>query len=439
MTSFGRIVWAGVLLCGPAAAALGQTAVHASTAAVRAQDQTYEQLDLLVDVLNYIQENYVDESEPQKLIYGAASGMVRTLDAFSQFMEPGVHSEIKAETDGQFGGIGIRMVMRDDWLAVLTPMPGTPAYRAGLLPNDRLVEIGGETAKDLQVADAMDKLRGAPGTKVKIKIVRWPEAAPAAEDEGTEKEFELVRDNIKIESVQRRMLDSEAGYLRIIEFSAHTVADFHEAMRDLLGRGMKGLVLDLRHNPGGLLGAAVDVASSFLGPDKLVVYTQGRRPDSRQEFRSGRGAPYVDLPLIVLVNEESASGSEIIAGALQDQRRALLMGSRTFGKASVQSVIPLPDKSGLRLTVARYYTPNGRSIQRDEKKKTGGITPDISVAIPRDTSDKLFAQWELIYEPGKKPRSAIRKEDMARDEVLNRAQELIRARDLLGRIKGQDQ
>jgi carboxyl-terminal processing protease len=405
----------------------------APEAGSRSKDKVYEQLNLLIEVLNYVEEDYVDKPDVQQLIYGAAAGMMRKLDIFSQFMEPEAHREIKAETEGQFGGIGIRLIMKDDWPTVLTPLPGTPAYRAGLLPEDRIVEVGGESAKDLQVADAMELLRGAPGTKVKLTILRF--AAGDANGEGSEKELELTRENIKIESVQTRMLEDKIGYLRIVEFNARTTEDFLAGMRGLAKEGLAGLVLDLRHNPGGLLSSAVDVASSFLGKNQLLVYTQGRRPESRQEFRSGATAPYQDLPLTVLVNEGTASGAEIIAGALQDHGRALVMGQRTFGKASVQSVIPLPDNSGLRLTIARYYTPKGRSIQRDPKKKTGGIAPDIEVLVSREDDEKLYAQWEMIYEPGKKPRSSIKSEESIRDEVLDRAVSLLKARDVLGRLK----
>ncbi|MDD5628896.1 MAG: S41 family peptidase [Elusimicrobia bacterium] len=436
-------------LAAPAAAAEAKAAAAFPKAAAdpvrpESSDKTYEQLSFLVDVISYIQENYVDPADTQKLVYGAAAGMVRELDPFSQFMQPQEHREIKAETEGAFGGIGIRMILKDDWLTVLTPLPGTPAYRSGMLPNDRIIEIDGETSKDLQVADAMEKLRGAPGSKVKLTVMRWPEPAGGAKadavpgEDGVRKEFSLTRESIKIESVQYRKLAGQVGYVRIAEFSARTMADFREAMRALTQDSLAGLVLDLRFNPGGLLAAAVDVAASFLGEGKLIVYTQGRRPDSHQEFRAGTQAPYQDLPLVVLVNEASASGSEIIAGALQDHRRALIMGSRTYGKASVQSVIPLPGHCGLRLTVARYYTPNGRSIQRDEKKKTGGITPDTAVQVAREVEEKIYAQWELIYEPGKKPRSAVKKDEAVRDEVLDRAVALIQARDVLGRLKGKE-
>ena len=434
-----RVIFSALVLALLMPAVSGAAGIVApAPVAQNPRDRTYEQMNLLVDVLNYIQENYADEPDTQQLVYGAASGMVRSLDPFSQFMEPGVSREIKAETEGQFGGIGIRLSMREDWLTVLTPLPGTPAFRAGLLPNDRIVEIDGENAKDLQVADAMDKLRGSPGTKVKISVMRRPAAGPAEQGEAR-KEIEITRENIKIESVQHRLEPSHVGYLRILEFSAHTSEDFREAMKSLSKDKMTSLVLDLRYNPGGLLTAAVDVAASFLGGEKLVVYTQGRRPESRQELRAPAVASYTDLPLVLLVNEGSASGSEIIAGALQDHHRAVLMGARTFGKASVQSVIPLPDKSGLRLTVAHYYTPNGRSIHRNDKKKIrGGIVPDIEISISGETEEKLFDQWEMIYEPGQKPRSAVKKEEFVRDEVLERAVELLKAKDALSRLKGKE-
>jgi carboxyl-terminal processing protease len=399
-----------------------------------AQDKTYEQLKILVDVLNYVQENYVDEPDSQKLIYGAASGMIRTLDPFSQFMDPEAHGEIKTETEGQFGGLGIRIAIKDDWLTVMTPLPGTPAYRAGVLPNDRLVEIDGETTKDMTLADALKKLRGAPGTKVRLTLMRGPE--DGSEGPWAAREFNLSREIVKIESVQSWMLDQTVGYARILEFSAKTAEDFQSALVDLKKHGMTSVVLDLRNNPGGLLSAAVEVASDFLADNKLVVYTQGRKADSRQDFRAGPTAPWADLPLIVLVNEGSASGSEIVAGALQDHKRALIMGLRSYGKASVQSVIPLSDGSGLRLTVARYYTPLGRSIHRDEKAKTGGITPDIVVPVTRDVEAKLYSQWDMIYAQGKKPKSSAKKEDLVKDETLDRAVELLKAREVLSSLSG---
>jgi len=399
-----------------------------------AQDKTYEQLKILVDVLNYVQENYVDDPDSQKLIYGAASGMVRTLDPFSQFMDPEAHGEIKTETEGQFGGLGIRIAIKDDWLTVMTPLPGTPAYRAGILPNDRLVEIDGDTTKDMTLGDALKKLRGAPGSKVRLTLLRGPE--DGGDGPWTSREFNLAREIVKIESVQSWMLDSTVGYVRILEFSAKTSEDFLGALNDLKKHGAASYVLDLRNNPGGLLSAAVDVASDFIADNKLIVYTQGRKADSRQDFRAGPTAPFSAAPLIVLVNEGSASGSEIVAGALQDHKRAVIMGLRSYGKASVQSVIPLSDGSGLSLTVARYYTPLGRSIHRDEKAKTGGITPDIVVPVTRETEAKLYSQWDMVYAQGKKPKSASKKEELVKDDTLDRAVELLKAKDVLSSLSG---
>ncbi|MEK7857925.1 MAG: S41 family peptidase [Elusimicrobiota bacterium] len=405
----------------------------ARAAAPEAKDHTYEQLKTLIDVLNYIQENYVDEPDTQKLIYGAASGMVKTLDPFSQFMEPEAHREIKTETEGQFGGLGLRIMIKDDWLTVITPLPGTPVYRLGILPNDRVVEIDGQSTKEMPIAEVFKKLRGNPGTKVKLSVMREPD--DGGDGPWITKQYVITREFVKIESVSSWKLTDDVGYLRIAEFSAKTAEDVANALKALKKEGAKSLVLDLRNNPGGLLSSAVEVASDFLGENKLIVYTQGRKADNRQEFKAGQQAAFGGLPIVVLINEGSASGSEIVAGALQDHHRAVIMGLRSYGKASVQSVIPLPDNSGLRLTVARYYTPAGRSIQRDEKNKTGGIAPDIEVPISRETESKLYAQWDMIYAQGKKPKSVVKKEDMVPDETLDRAIELLKARDVLGALK----
>ncbi|MBI4051746.1 MAG: S41 family peptidase [Elusimicrobia bacterium] len=400
-------------------------------------DKTYEQLKILVDVLDYIKENYVEDIDSQKLIYGAAHGMVRTLDPFSQFMEPEVHKEIKTETEGQFGGLGIRLGMRDNWLTVITPMPGTPAYRMGILPGDRIIKIEQESTKDLSIFDAVKRLRGTPGTKVTITVAREPEGnQPNAS--WTTHDFAITREIIKIESVQGWMLKDKVGYVRIIEFTALTAQDFTGILGKLKKQGMEALVLDLRNNPGGLLSAATEVVSSVLGGSRMIVYTKGRRPENYQEFRSSAKAPHEDLPMVLLVNGGSASGSEIVAGAVQDHRRGVVIGSRTYGKASVQSVIPLLDGAGLRLTVAKYYTPSGRSIQRNEKDNSGGIHPDIEISVPRDVEAKLQAQVEQIYTPGEVPKSAVKKEELVKDEVLERGLEILRARDVLTTLKSKE-
>lgn len=406
-------------------------------AAYSAADRTYEQLKILVDVLQYIKENYVEEVETQKLIYGAATGMVKTLDPFSQFMEPEVHKEIKTETEGQFGGLGIRIQLKDGWLTVVTPLPGTPAYRAGILPLDRIIKIEGETTREVSLDDALKKLRGNPGTKVTITIAREP-SDPKAGSWSTQ-DVTITREIIKLESVKAKMLPDKIGYLSIADFNAHTSEDVLRELRRLKKEGMEAFVLDLRNNPGGLLSSAVEVSRYFVGEGKMIVYTKARQANSGQEFRAGAAAPFADLPMVVLVNKGSASGSEIVAGALQDHKRAVVIGSRTFGKASVQSVIPLADGSGLRLTVAKYYTPNGRLIHSDNHGKEGGIPPDIEVPVPDEVMVKLQRQSEEVFEPGKETRSTVKQEERVKDEVLERATELLKARDVLGRLSGSKQ
>jgi carboxyl-terminal processing protease len=297
-----------------------------------AVDQTYDRMRLLVDVLQLIQEQYVAEVDQKNLVYGAAAGMVRTLDPFSQFMEPQAHKEMKTETAGQFGGLGIRIAIRDGWLTVVSPMPDTPAYRAGILPGDKIVQIETVSTQGLSVEDAVEKLRGKPKTKVSISVFREGDKEP--------RPFTLVREIIKIETVRARLIGT-IGHVRLSEFIEPSVNDLRKAFDGLKSQGMTALILDLRNNPGGLLTSAVDVSKLFLADQKLVVYTQGREASSRQDFLADATAPYGDVPLALLVNHGSASASEIVSGALQDHRRAIIVGSETFGKGSVQSVIPL--------------------------------------------------------------------------------------------------
>ncbi|MDE2313681.1 MAG: S41 family peptidase, partial [Elusimicrobia bacterium] len=337
--------------------------------------------------------------------------------------------------EGQFGGVGIRIYMKDDWLTVMTPIPGTPAYRAGILPGDRITAIDGKTTKDITFEGAFKALRGDPGTKVTLTVAR-----SSGDDEAgpwTTRDYPLTREIVKIRSVQSRMLDKDIGYARITEFSAETAPDLLSALDGLKKRGMKSLVLDLRNNPGGLLDAGVAVASDFIGGSRIVVYTEGRDPKSREDFRSQATAPFAALPLVVLVNGGTASAAEIVSGALQDYRRAVIVGQRTYGKFSVQSVIPLSDGSALRLTVAHYYTPLGRCLMRnDEKGVRGGLTPDIVVNVPKDVESKLYAQWDMIYAKDKKPRSEVGEKDMAPDEALDRAVEILKADRILSSSAG---
>ncbi|NLO90407.1 MAG: S41 family peptidase [Elusimicrobia bacterium] len=389
-----------------------------------AADLSYQQLKVLVDILDYVRDDYVEETDAQKLVYGAADGIVRQLDDFSQFMPPEEHKKVKSDTEGEFGGLGIRIIARDGFITIVTPMPGSPAYKTGLLPGDRIIKIEKDLTKDLDADEVVNRLRGKPGSKVTITIAR------EAEDKNAPwitKDFTLTRELIKPEVVQSRMLEDKIGYLHIVDFSGHVYEDAVKSLEDLHKNGMKALVIDLRYNPGGLLNAAVDLSKLFLDNNKMIVYTKGRRPENYAEFHSGKTAPYASLPLIVLVNGGSASGSEIVAGAMQDHRRAIIIGSKTFGKASVQTIIPLTDGSGLRLTVAKYYTPSGRSIHRNPKDNSGGIMPDIEVKVSRADEIKIMEQYDKIYSPGKEPVSALK--EAVTDETLDRAVQILKARE----------
>ena len=391
------------------------------------KDKTYKQINLLLDVLKYTEENYVEEVDKEKLLNSAIKGLLKPLDPFTQFMEPDLYKELKVETEGQFGGLGIRITIRDEWITVITPLPGTPAYKAGILPNDRIIKIEGESTYGMRLEDAVKKLRGQPGTKVNITIQRETQKEPF--------DLTLTRDIIKIEVIKYKMLENNIGYIALFEFNSNSYKDISQALEELKKQGMKGLILDLRNNPGGLLDQAVNIAKLFLGENKLIVYTEGRK-SPRKEYRADEKAKYLDIPMVVLVNGGSASGAEILAGALQDNKRAILVGSRTFGKASVQSVLDLGDGYGLKLTTARYYTPSGKRIDKIELSKTqkststievGGIMPDIVIEVPKELEVKLYQQREEIYTPGKEPVSAVKKEEQVEDIILVRALEILKA------------
>ncbi len=398
-----------------------------------AMDKTYEQLKVIVDVLELIKDSYVEQIDPQKLVYGAAKGMVAELDDFSQFMEPDVYDRVKSDTEGEFGGIGIRVDVKDGWLTVVTPLPGTPAWNAGMMPGDKIIKIEGKTTRDMVIDEAIKQLRGKPGTKVNITTAREPEDKNA---DWITKDISITRELIKTENVKWKMLDDKLGYVKIIEFTGHVTENVEKALSELKGKGMEGLVIDLRYNPGGLLAAAVDISKMFMNDNKMIVYTKGRKPENYQEFRANGTAPYETLPLVILINRYSASASEIVSGAMQDNKRAVIVGERSFGKASVQSMIPLSDKSALRLTIAKYYTPSGKSIQHDANNEHGGIIPDIPVKVPLETEKKLLQQDEELFYPGKKEEDKPeKKKDSVPDEVLNRAVELLKAREVLGNLK----
>jgi len=358
----------------------------------------FEKMQLLAEVLLQIRQNYVDEDKTQykDLLYGALRGMLQSLDPHSQFMEPDTFSDMKNDTAGEFGGLGIVIGMRDGILTVIAPMEDTPAYRAGIMHGDKIVAIEGESTENLSLQDAVKKMRGEPGTKVKIKIMR-----PKPQEI---KELEIVRAVIKVESVKgTTMLTDQIGYVRITQFNEPTADALQKSLEKLLARGMKALILDLRNNPGGLLSSAVEVSQKFLKGGEKVVSTKGRAGAGVQTQYASKGKyHYVDFPMIILVNGGSASASEIVAGALQDYKRAILVGEKTFGKGSVQSVMPLDDGSAIRLTTAKYYTPNERMIH--EK----GIDPDIFIPM-------LPEQWQKVMI--KRSRDEIG--DVVNDEKLD--------------------
>jgi carboxyl-terminal processing protease len=328
---------------------------------------TYEDLRSFVDVLNVIKKNYVDEVKTKDLVSGAIKGMLSSLDPHSGYMSPEAFKEFQVETKGEFGGLGIQISMKDSILTVIAPIEDTPAYMAGIKAGDKILKIDGESTKNMSIQDAVSKMRGPKGKPVTLNIFRegWTEP----------KDIPIVRDIIKIKSVKSKMLKDDIGYIKLTQFQEMTSDDLTKALKDLKEKGMKSIILDLRNDPGGLLNSAVDVAGQFLPPKKLVVYIKGRTGDKIEYFTEGDDPTYTDLPMVVLVNQGSASASEIVAGALKDWNRAVIVGVQTFGKGSVQTLIPLSDGAGLRLTTAKYYTPSGVSIQNV------GITPDIVVKL----------------------------------------------------------
>jgi len=341
---------------------------------VTAVEDSYERLKVFTEVLSLIQANYVDETKPRDLIYGGIKGMLETLDPHSSFLPPDIFKEMQVETQGSFGGLGIEITVKDRQLTVVAPIEGTPADRAGLHPGDRIVKVDGNPTKDMTLIEAVKKLRGPKGTSVTLTILREESPGPF--------ELTLVREVIEVKSVRAKDLGDGIAYIRIASFQERTGKDLLKAIEQFQKNGISALVLDLRNDPGGLLNQAVQVSDLFLDKGQLIVYTEGRIKNQDLRFSAEHGAQVPKVPMVVLVNGGSASASEIVAGALQDWKRALVLGTKTFGKGSVQTVIPLSDGSGLRLTTAKYYTPKGRSIHGT------GIVPDIIVEAPRPSVAK---------------------------------------------------
>ena len=331
-------------------------------------DETYKGLRLFTDVLELVEKNYVDKVDGKKLIENAIQGMLQGLDPHSTLLPPEAFKELQLDTQGEFTGIGVSITMRDGFITVISPIDGTPAYKAGIKAGDRILKVDGETVKDLR--DAVNRIRGPKGTKVTVTIGREGVADPI--------DFTLVRDVIPIESVRWALLKPGFGYVWITNFRENTTADLKAAIKKMEpdGKPLRGLILDLRDNPGGLLSQAIDVSDLFLSSGKILSI-KGRLKRNTKVFKAHPGPPGYDFPIVVLINGGSASASEIVAGALQDHKRALIMGTTSFGKGSVQNVEALRDGYGIKLTIARYYTPNDRSIQAK------GIEPDIVVEFKR--------------------------------------------------------
>jgi len=343
-----------------------------SVTAVSAEGEGYEELKTFTEVLSMVKKNYVEDVKSKDLVYGAIRGMLNSLDPHSSFMTAEGYKDMQVETKGEFGGIGIQIGMKESMLTVIAPIEDTPAYKAGIKAGDKIVKINNVTTRDMTLQDAVSKMRGVPKTTVTISIMREGWKDP--------KDFILTREIIKVKSVKSKVLEGGIGYVKINQFQEQTANDLAAAMKKLDEEKITSLVLDLRNDPGGLLNSSIDVASQFLEKGKLVVYTKTRSGDKSEFFTDNNG--HFTLPMVVLVNQGSASASEIVAGALKDWNRAVILGTVTFGKGSVQTVIPLSDGSGLRLTTAKYYTPKGKSIQGT------GITPDIIIKLEAKNGSK---------------------------------------------------
>ena len=355
----------------PVKAAVNEELPAAVGDAVKTEDASggdlYSQVELFSYALTTIQSEYVVEKKPKDIIYGALTGMLASLDPYSQFLTPEDYTDLKTETEGKFGGLGIEISLRDGLLTIVSPIEDTPAWKEGLKAGDRIVKIGKDVTKDMNLNDAVKKLRGDPGTSVHITILR--------ESEFKLHEYDITREIIHVQDIKEpHIITDGIGYVRLVEFREDSYTQILKALEKLKADGATSLILDLRNNPGGLLNVAIKISEIFLPKGMTIVSTKGRHPSQDTvSISQNTTNEFADWPIVVLINEGSASGSEILAGALKDNKRAVTLGAKSFGKGSVQSVIPLPDGSGLRLTTAKYYTPSGISIHEI------GITPDIVV------------------------------------------------------------
>ncbi len=403
------------------------TSVHGAE-----KDEAYPNLKLFSIVLDRVRNDYVDGAKLsyQDLIYGALKGMLSTLDPHSEFMEPIKYDDLKKDTQGEFGGVGIVISMKDSYLTVVAPMEDTPGFKAGIMSGDRIVKIDGRNTEKFALQDAVKKLRGEPGSDVVVTIFR--------PSNGQTKEYKLTRAQIRVDTVKdingKRefpLSENKVGYVRLVQFGEQTAADLEDGLRKLESKGAESLVLDLRGNPGGLLDQAVKVCEKFLPARQLVVSTEGRDAKQKSEYRATGRDKHPSMPIVVLVNNGSASASEIVAGCLQDTTtlgvsKVIIVGEQTFGKGSVQSILPLQDGSALRLTTAKYYTPSHKVIH--EK----GITPDIIVPMSDEEERDVFMKRTVGGIESLEPKDQERVRN-ARDVQLDRAMDLLKGISLYGK------
>ncbi len=428
MARFRRLLFIFILLLG-----LVLPYGYFTHPAAADQDADYQTLELFTDVLSIIRKSYVEEVDLNELIYGAIRGMLVTLDPHSSFLTPEMYQEMKDDTHGEFGGLGIEITIKDGILTVVSPIEDTPAFKAGIKAGDQILQIADTPTKDMEIMEAVRLMRGAKGESINLTIWRPEFEKPQV--------FTITRDIIHLQSVKSRLLDDGYGYVRLAQFQARTGADLHDhllKLKQVNGADLNGLILDLRNNPGGLLDQAVAVSDLFL-EEGLIVYTEGREEGSQLRFNAQLQGTEPNYPLVVLINGGSASASEIVAGALHDRDRAVIIGERSFGKGSVQTVIPLGEETGLRLTTARYYTPNGISIQ------ARGISPDILVppsAIDQTADGRQMREKDLQnhFQPlsnqqpeSEEPGTSLLTEEDRQDYQLMRALDLLKGLEILQR------
>ncbi len=394
------------------AATLNATAADPAT-----KSPDYRELKMFRQVMEIVRKNYVKDVSDKELIQGAITGMLQSLDPHSSFLTEEMFKELQVETKGEFGGLGIEITLDGGVLTVVSPIEDTPAFKAGIKPGDKIIKINGESTKNITLHNAVQQMRGPKGTKVTVTIMRegWTKF----------KDFTLTRDIIHVHSVKKEILEPGYGYIKLVNFQETTDTDLIQAIKELGDdEKIKGLVLDLRNNPGGLLDQAVKVSNLFI-PKGLIVYTDGRVKDQRMEFRAAQPGKNYKFKVAVLINEGSASASEIVAGAMQDHDRAIILGTKSFGKASVQTIIPLDNGSGLRLTTAYYYTPKGRHIQKT------GIQPDLDMKKEVQKQEEE-QETEAETKPDKKKEKKSRflkenKAELEKDVVVKKALEWLKS------------